>query len=285
MNYIRRLKACASLCFERNPEASVTSHIIKSADPETLIEWLMESARRIDGFDLTCNYADSYKLKLNVFSGHTFRDIILYGSYQMDLMELIVNQVDPKKLLFIDVGANVGTTILNAHSLGFRKFLGFEPIKKNFDDLISNTGQISENSELDLRMLAVGDKKGELPLHLNEASCGRHSFKVDFNYETETVDVITLDDLNINQENFLLIDTEGFELEVLLGAEKLLEKTQGICAEITPRYISLEHVEELRVFINTHFKRHFIKGKLIERDITYSEFYNDSEQYDIVSFK
>lgn len=285
MNYLLRLKACIALLFYKNPEADVTSRIIKSADSETLIEWLMESARRIRGFDLTCNYADHYKLKLNVFSGHTFRDIILYGSYQMDLMKLIVSQVNPKELLFIDVGANVGTTVLNAHSLGFRRFLGFEPIKKNFDDLIYNTSQIAHDSQLDFRMVAVGDKKGELPLHLNEASCGRHSFKVDFDYKTEVVEVITLDEMDINQENFILIDTEGFELEVLLGAKNLIRKTHGVCAEITPRYILPEHLEELRVFINTHFNRHFIRGRLIERDVTYAEFRNDNEQYDIVSFK
>ena len=245
----------------------------------------MESARRIKGFDLTCDYANRYKLKLNVFSGHTFRDIILFGSYQMDLMELIAHHLNPCDLLFINVGANVGTTILNAHSVGFRKFLGFEPIKKNFDDLQFNTAQIAKDSELDFRMLAVGNKRGKLPLHLNEASCGRHSFKVDFNYKTEIVEIITLDELNIDQDNFLLIDTEGFELEVLLGAKKLMWKTHGVCAEITPRYISAHDLEELRIFLNAHFKRHFIKGQLMERDITQTEFYNDNEQYDIVSFK
>ncbi len=285
MNYLKRLKACAALLFLKNPEAAVTNQIIKTADPETLIEWLMESARRIRGFNLTCDYADRYKLKLNVFSGHTFRDIILMGSYQMDLMELIASQVKPTELLFIDVGANVGTTILNAHSVGFRRFLGFEPIKKNFDDLLINTKQISKDSELDFRMLAVGEKKGQMPLHLNEASCGRHSFKVDFDYKTEIVEIVTLDELDIDQENFMLIDTEGFELEVLLGAKKLMARTQGVCAEITPRYISTEDLEELRVFLNTHFKRHFLKGSLIERDITPAEFYNGSEQYDIVSFR
>lgn len=285
MNYLSRLRACVALLSQKNPEAEVTNQIIKSADPETLIEWLMESARRIRGFDLTCDYADHYRLRLNVFSGHTFRDIILYGSYQMDLMELIVSQVNPNELLFIDVGANIGTTILNAHSLGFRRFLGFEPIKKNFDDLIYNTKQIAHDSELDFRMLAVGNKKGELPLHLNEASCGRHSFKVDFDYKTEIVETTTLDELNINQKNFMLIDTEGFELEVLLGAKNLMPKTHGVCAEITPRYISAKDLEELRMLFNSHFKRHFIKGRLIERDVTYAEFYNSSEQYDIVSFK
>lgn len=285
MNYLSRWKACAALLFKKSPESVVTSQIIKSADSEVLIEWLMESARRIRGFNLTCDYADRYKLKLNVFSGHTFRDIILYGSYQMDLMELIVSHVNPQNLLFIDVGANIGTTILNAHSLGFRKFLGFEPIKKNFDDLLQNTKQISQDSELDCRMLAVGNKKGRIPLHLNEASCGKHSFKVDFDYKTEVVEVVTLDDLSIDQENFMLIDTEGFELEVLLGAKGLIPKIQGVCAEVTPRYISEKDLDELRVFLNTHFKRHFIKGRLIERDITYAEFYNNSEQYDVVSFK
>ncbi len=271
--------------FQKYPEASVSNLIIKSADSETIIAWLMESSRRIQGFDLTCKYADRYTLKLNVFSGHTFRDIISLRSYQMDLMQLIVTQVDPTKLLFIDVGANIGTTILNAHSLGFRKFIGFEPIKKNFDDLIFNTQQIACDSKLDFRMLAVGNKKGKLPLHLNEASCGRHSFKVDFEYKTEIVETITLDELQIDQENFILIDTEGFELEVLLGATKLIEKTQGVCAEITPAYISSKDLEELRVFLNTYFKRHFINGALIERDVTHKEFYNENQQYDIVSFK
>lgn len=101
MNYLSRLKACAALLFKKHPQADVTDQILKTSDPEVLITWLMEAARRIEGFNLTCRYAGRYILKLNVFSGHTFRDIIRFGSYQMDLMELIVSQINPKDVLFI----------------------------------------------------------------------------------------------------------------------------------------------------------------------------------------
>ena len=283
MKFLSRLKSCIALLSKAHPEALITRHIIKSADPETLIEWLMESENRIKGFDLTCDYADEYRLKLNVCSGHTFRDIILYGSYQMDIMKLIASKLDPKSLLFIDVGANIGTTILNAHFVGFRKFLAFEPIKENFDDLVYNMEQIQHNSDLDLRMLAVSNKKEKLPMHLNETACGRHSFKVDFQYKTEVVETTTLDDIGIIEDNFLLIDTEGFELEVLQGAKDLIKNTKGVCAEITPRYISSQDLEELRVFLNKHFSQHFICGKWLNRDVTKSEFFNNNEQYDIIS--
>ena len=133
---------------------------------------------------------------------------------------------------FFDVGANYCTHSLLSLSQGINT-VSFEPnitCKKYFDDCLS-----LNNLKGQFENVAVGEKagKGELTFPLNDTWLGTISAKEDDfvnkfeNLKKKEVSIITLD-AYVSENNIIpsliKIDTEGFELNVLKGANKLLSE-------------------------------------------------------------
>lgn len=129
----------------------------------------------------------------------------------------------------IDVGANIGL-----HSVRlcqqFLKVEVFEPSSANFECLAANTAMYNN---IVLHQLALGQQAGELCLELDSASnnCGAFSFKdfqnTDQPKHQETVLVQRLDEFDL-KPNLIKIDTQGFESEVLRGAEQTLAQHRPV---------------------------------------------------------
>ena len=54
-----------------------------------------------------------------------------------------------------------------------------------------------------------------------------------------TVDILTLNDLNISNPTLIKIDVEGFELEVLKGANKILEAKSVVLVILCPNCLKV----------------------------------------------
>ncbi len=135
-----------------------------------------------------------------------------------------------------DVGANVG-----AYSQELRKFFpeaqifAFEPSKSSANKF---SKRFSEDSNVILIESAVGNIDGTATLHSDFESSGLASltkrrldhFGISFG-NSQDVKVLTLDTwFGINEviPDFIKIDVEGHELDVLRGAEKIVAKTRLI---------------------------------------------------------
>jgi len=132
-----------------------------------------------------------------------------------------------------DVGANIGSysLLLKDKFIG-AKIYSFEPSKKTFDELKFNL-----RNEWNIIPINYGlsNKSGKVILYYNtELSAGASLYKrkwdnygVDLDKE-EKVNVITLDEFckneNIKEIDFLKMDVEGNELNVLKGAKEMLNK-------------------------------------------------------------
>lgn len=126
----------------------------------------------------------------------------------------------------IDVGANIGIfSLYAAKKIGSNGLvIAIEPEPNTYRMLSMNTRNypniITYNK-------AIGDRERTLKLYLSLTNPGEHSLK---NIENEDnyvfVEVIPLDrlvkELKLSKLNFIKIDTEGYELEVLRGAKKTL---------------------------------------------------------------
>lgn len=143
-----------------------------------------------------------------------------------DQLYAIKNEIGSEPVLF-DVGANVGQTITKFKKAYPESFIhSFEPSKICFETLTKNN---VNSKKLKLNNNAVGAEKGSL--EFNEYSWSglnsllKRSFTNATIIDNYFVDVITIDDYckenSIPKINFLKTDTEGFELNVLKGADSM----------------------------------------------------------------
>lgn len=135
------------------------------------------------------------------------------------------------KIVF-DVGANIGQTALYYNKI-FKSahIYSFEPVKKSFEELLYRTKNLPK---IQAENIGFGEKdeKIEITLDINPTSTS-NSLKPelmnnDQNGGKEVLKICKIDSFckerNIDNIDFLKIDTEGWEIQTLLGAEKLLSE-------------------------------------------------------------
>jgi len=136
-------------------------------------------------------------------------------------------------MVVLDAGANIGL-----HALYFSKRVGsnghvysFEPDRKIFDRLLTHIDQ-NHAANVECLRFALGSKPGVVEVVHNAEDTSRtfvRNFSTDdAPADQDAVEVMTLDDFsqtqNLPRIDFLKIDVEGFEREILMGARGLLER-------------------------------------------------------------
>lgn len=127
--------------------------------------------------------------------------------------------------LFVDVGANVGSYTVLAASVG-AKCISIEPIAATFNHLVRNVHLNNMCDRVDVRNIGVGSAKGTLRFTSNLDTVNH---VIDNQEQSDTticeVAVDTLDAVAADAQPLLVkIDVEGFETEVIAGAEKVLSR-------------------------------------------------------------
>jgi trehalose 2-sulfotransferase len=139
----------------------------------------------------------------------------------------LASQFIPMGSTVIDVGANIGT-----HSLPFArctgrsgKVIAFEPQPAIFELLSANVAE-NELDQVDLIQAGASSSPGEMSLpeldyngHINSGAVALGAS----NGHTR-VATIALDSLQVSSCNFIKIDAEGMELDVLKGATRLIRE-------------------------------------------------------------
>jgi FkbM family methyltransferase len=179
-------------------------------------------------------------------------NILLMESWFFDIYKEL-RKVGSLNEAFVDVGMNIGQTILKVKSIDSSvRYIGFEPNVVCINYLFK---LVKLNYFDDVHIFPVGlaDKNGILTLYAdNEFASGatmmhkfRHSQKIKFEYNTP---VFTGDEVLFSENpGIIKIDVEGFELEVLKGLSKtLLEKAPFVICEILPNYSNLESLRYSR---------------------------------------
>ncbi|HXE79725.1 MAG TPA: FkbM family methyltransferase [Vicinamibacterales bacterium] len=146
-----------------------------------------------------------------------------------------LRQWSPDDVVF-DVGANDGRTILRLQpQLSGPRFYAFEPVSSTYRILQERTGHLPNVRTL---RLALGAAAGTGLIHLNPIHA-MDSFSPRWTTSqtgTETVRISTVDEVleaeRIALVHFLKIDTEGYELEVLRGAERSLRASRILIVQV-----------------------------------------------------
>lgn len=139
-------------------------------------------------------------------------------AYEEKYRSLLIDHL-PNKRTFIDVGANVGIWSLPMIK-HFKKIVSYEPSKQNIECIKANIP-----SGIELREKAVADFEGEAEFHQAGKNCGDGKLARSSKHASYKVPVVKLDNEKLEDVDFVKIDTQGWELEVLKGMSELI-KTQ-----------------------------------------------------------
>jgi FkbM family methyltransferase len=124
-----------------------------------------------------------------------------------------------KRRLAVDVGAHVGLwSWVMSHD--FENVAGFEPMSEHQACWHIN---MKDRVNAELFECALGAEKGTVSLKTNPTSSG-DTYVV----EGGDIEQSTLDSFNLDNVDFLKIDCEGYELNVLLGAHKTLLRCKPV---------------------------------------------------------
>lgn len=140
---------------------------------------------------------------------------------------LFLGKLLNSKFSFIDVGANIGLYTLLASIAGARKTIAFEPDLINFEQLTSNVKSWNCKN-IEIRNHAVGNKNGYVTLKGHDVAVHIADFEEHTSHNSK-VKCTILDELIPDVENssvVLKIDTEGYEEQILNGADALLRSGQ-----------------------------------------------------------
>jgi len=176
----------------------------------------------------------------------------------LDLEELVQKyQVKIKGL--IHVGAHYGQEYEIYQRLGIANLIFFEPLVQNFEILKTHVGEKAK-----LFQLALGNENKEVKMYVESTNNGMSSSilkpqkhleqypQIVFDQE-EIVEMVRLDDFLSEKENynFLTIDVQGYELEVLKGSRETLTNISGILTEVNrdELYSNCVRVEQLDDFL------------------------------------
>ncbi|NBD18239.1 MAG: FkbM family methyltransferase [Cyanobacteria bacterium] len=141
---------------------------------------------------------------------------------------MLIRNVAPTASVFIDIGANIGNwTNLLLESVYNRDIHGLliEPSEKSFKQLKQ---KFFNTDGLELLQAAASDVRGECTFYERPNAAENSSLVFKKNAIPKLVKTITLDDeistRNYNYIDFLKIETEGWDLNVLRGAASLLDQ-------------------------------------------------------------
>lgn len=159
----------------------------------------------------------------------------------------------------IHIGAHYGEEISEYISNGIQDIILFEPLSENFDILSERVKNL--NANIEGYQIALGSKKGTVTMYVSDNEKQSSSIlkpKVHLTHHphvkfplTETVDVHLLDDYDCKNYNFINMDVQGYELEVLKGGSKVLKQVDYVYCEVNRDEVYEEnaYVEELDNFL------------------------------------
>ncbi len=168
----------------------------------------------------------------------------LKSSGEIYFLEMVCKE---KPNLCLDIGANIGNYSRYLLENSLTKIIAFEPMPQSFTEL-QKLKRIYEE-RLNIFRVGLGDKKTNKFLYYDKNNLQW----ANFNNEVNSINYLrnnnkkikckidTLDNIfkknnkiKIKKIDLIKIDTEGFELEVLQGGQKIIKKYK-------PKYIQLEY--------------------------------------------
>ena len=148
-----------------------------------------------------------------------FERWILNGTYQKHQRDTIFNFIKNNKINLtnaIDVGAHIGFWLKDMCK-EFKHVYAFEPVDEVRNCLFENI----KAGNYTLYPYGLGNEDKKTKVNYNPEATGNTYISESGNKEIE---IKRLDSFNLPQIDYIKIDAEGFEIEVIKGGVELIEK-------------------------------------------------------------
>jgi FkbM family methyltransferase len=166
------------------------------------------------------------------------------------LLQALEQLPDVRRGVFVDVGANIGTAAFAALGAGFSSVIAIEPVPATFRLLRTNLALNCAGDSVRALQLALSDEPGTLRMDVAQ---GSRKARLD-TAGSEEVEVARLDDVVEGEVDFLLVDAEGHEVQVLAGGERVLSTGVPLVLELNPKLLELAgRIDELPGLLARHY--------------------------------
>ena len=155
----------------------------------------------------------------------------------MEFTEKVLRKIKINSV--VHVGAHLGQEVSNYKFYGISKIVLFEP-QQYFYNILSN--KFKNDNQIKIFNVALGNKNKITKINISNNDGASSSLltpkkhlevypEIDFKTE-ETVQVKKMSDFNFTDFDLLVVDTQGYELNVLEGCEDLLRNFKYLIIEI-----------------------------------------------------
>lgn len=181
----------------------------------------------------------------NPLDKYVGRSLHCYGEFSPGEVEMFDALIQPGHVV-IDAGANIG-----AHTVWFarraRFVFAFEPQRILFQVLCANIA-MNEFMNVQTYQMALGEAPGEVRVPVLDVTVENNfgGLCAKGHDEGEPVGLMALDQMSLPRLDFIKIDVEGMELDVLKGAVNQIERHRPVLYVENDRK---ENSEELKDFI------------------------------------
>ncbi len=212
-----------------------------------LLRWLVQ--KHVLNQDTMMRTIAGYRMALDLKTEGISQTLAVSGSREEDAAYILRQELDPG-MTILDLGANIGYNVLLEAQYLDENCLIFavEPDPRNFQFLQKNVNINGLEKIVQTYQLAMGEHSGSGILHVAKASNLNTMVSLPHREESTQdlqVTVMRLDDFMADKSpfNFLRMDIEGYEVEVLRGGIKTLSRAPGpvkIFFEVHPHFYSVE---------------------------------------------
>lgn len=185
------------------------------------------------------------------------RDLIIHGIREPHCVE-IMKKILKKGMHVVEVGANIGYFVLQEHIIlgNTGKLYAIEPNPMSVEYLEKNV-KINSMKNVKVMNIGVGDQSGEMTFLMSKKW---NLSRFQNEKKTSTTDILkeipvkikTLDSLFANKKvNFIRTDIEGYEYQMIKGAQKVLSNNQDliIFLEFHPYMMKKKQRKEMAIIL------------------------------------
>jgi len=191
-----------------------------------------------------------FKLLLNPNNGYVDASIYAFKVFEKEILTKAVKYIKKDSVIF-DIGANIGQHSI-IFSLHGAQVYSFEPNNFIFEQFIKSIS-LNKISNITPFNYGIAAEENIYDLYVNPKNVGNATLIKNSNFKHIKVNIKTLENFyrQIDKVDFVKIDVEGFELEVILGNQGFFEKFKPfIWLEFTPDWykdskFSLTQLDEM----------------------------------------